>query len=86
MPAPPSNRSPTLSRDSFEPQERYSPRLDPGGWKSPSDVVSLELIERAAIERAVGICDGNIPRAATYLGVSPSTIYRKRGIHKKTPE
>ncbi len=69
----------------FEPRERYSPRIDWSSWKSPTDVVSLELIERAAIERAVGICNGNIPRAATYLGVSPSTIYRKRGIHKKTP-
>ena len=54
--------------------------LDPGRWRSPSDVVSLELIEHAAIERAVDVCDGNIPRAATYLGVSPSTIYRKRGL------
>ncbi len=56
--------------------------LDPGRWKSPSDVVSLEVIERAAIERTVEICDGNISRAATYLGVSPSTIYRKRGLQK----
>ena len=72
--------------DSFLHRERYSPCLDPGGWKSPTDVVALELIETVAIERAVGICDGNIPRAATYLGVSPSTIYRKRGINKKTPE
>ena len=45
-------------------------------------MVSLELIERAAIERTVEICDGNISRAATYLGVSPSTIYRKRGMKK----
>ena len=56
--------------------------LDPDQWQSPSDVVSLEMIERAAIERAVDICDGNIPRAATYLGVSPSTIYRKRELKK----
>ncbi len=56
--------------------------FDPGRWKSPTDVISLEVIERAAIERTVEICDGNISRAATYLGVSPSTIYRKRGLNK----
>ncbi|ARN83670.1 hypothetical protein MCBRY_003007 [Methylocystis bryophila] len=56
--------------------------LDPERWKDPSDVMSLEVIERAAIERTVEICDGNISRAATYLGVSPSTIYRKRGLNK----
>jgi DNA-binding NtrC family response regulator len=38
----------------------------------------LAELERDAIERAVGLCDGNIQRAAGLLGVSPSTIYRKR--------
>lgn len=38
----------------------------------------LSDLERAIIENAIEICDGNIPRAAGYLGVSPSTIYRKR--------
>jgi two-component system repressor protein LuxO len=35
-------------------------------------------VEREAIERAVEICEGNIPRAAAHLGISPSTLYRKR--------
>ena len=38
----------------------------------------LHVIEKEAIERAIEICDGNIPRAAALLEVSPSTIYRKR--------
>jgi two-component system repressor protein LuxO len=38
----------------------------------------LADIEREAIERAVEICDGNIPKAAAHLGISPSTLYRKR--------
>ena len=38
----------------------------------------LAEIEREAIERAVLLCDGNIPKAAAYLGISPSTLYRKR--------
>jgi two-component system repressor protein LuxO len=38
----------------------------------------LVEIERAAIERAIALCGGNIAKAAAHLGVSPSTIYRKR--------
>ena len=35
------------------------------------------LVEKNAIEKAIEICDGNIPLAAAHLGVSASTIYRK---------
>ncbi|MCA0937867.1 sigma-54 dependent transcriptional regulator [Vibrio alginolyticus] len=42
-----------------------------------SDIVPLWMTEKLAIERAINACDGNIPRAAGYLDVSPSTIYRK---------
>ncbi len=38
----------------------------------------LWLVEREAIESAIDICDGNVPKAAAMLGVSPSTVYRKR--------
>jgi len=38
----------------------------------------LARIERETIERAIKICDGNIPKAAALLEVSPSTIYRKK--------
>ncbi len=38
----------------------------------------LAELEREAIERAVALCDGNIPKAAAHLGISPSTLYRKR--------
>jgi two-component system repressor protein LuxO len=38
----------------------------------------LAELEREAIERAVALCGGNIAKAAAHLGVSPSTIYRKR--------
>lgn len=40
-------------------------------------VRALKDVERDAIEDAIAACDGNIPRAAGLLGVSPSTIYRK---------
>ena len=38
----------------------------------------LAEVEKAVIERAISLCDGNIPRAAAHLCISASTIYRKR--------
>ena len=38
----------------------------------------LAEIERYAIETAIDFCNGNIPKAAALLDVSPSTIYRKK--------
>lgn len=44
---------------------------------SVQDIFPLWLTEKNAIEQAIKACDGNIPKAAGYLDVSPSTIYRK---------
>jgi two-component system repressor protein LuxO len=41
-------------------------------------IVPLWQVERDAIESAIAFYDGNIPRAAAALEISPSTIYRKR--------
>jgi two-component system, repressor protein LuxO len=38
----------------------------------------LWQIERDVIEGALSACNGSIPQAARILGVSPSTLYRKR--------
>jgi DNA-binding NtrC family response regulator len=38
----------------------------------------LWQIEKDVIERAIAHCNGNIPKAAALLEISPSTIYRKR--------
>jgi two-component system repressor protein LuxO len=38
----------------------------------------LATVERETIERAIELCNGNIPKAAGLLDVSPSTIYRKK--------
>lgn len=43
-----------------------------------NDVTPLWKIEKYAIEKAIEVCDGNIPRAAAMLEISPSTIYRKK--------
>ncbi len=45
---------------------------------STADIQPLWLEEKQVIERAIGLCDGNIPRAAAFLEISASTIYRKR--------
>lgn len=37
----------------------------------------LWRVEKDAIEHAIRLCDGNIPRAAAMLEIAPSTIYRK---------
>ncbi|MCE7602508.1 sigma-54 dependent transcriptional regulator [Vibrio fluvialis] len=44
---------------------------------SVHEIFPLWMTEKQAIEKAIEACDGNIPRAAGYLDVSPSTIYRK---------
>lgn len=38
----------------------------------------LEDIEKGVIEATIASCNGSIPSAANVLGISPSTIYRKR--------
>ncbi len=40
--------------------------------------MELWQIEKEAIESTIAACKGSIPKAAKILGVSPSTIYRKR--------
>ncbi len=38
----------------------------------------LEEVEREVIEHALRVCDGHVGEAARHLGISDSTIYRKR--------
>ncbi|MEZ8824930.1 quorum-sensing sigma-54 dependent transcriptional regulator LuxO [Vibrio amylolyticus] len=44
---------------------------------SVHDIFPLWVTEKTAIEQAIDACEGNIPKAAGYLDVSPSTLYRK---------
>ncbi len=41
-------------------------------------VKPLWQVERQAIEEALALCGGNVPRAAALLEVNPSTIYRRK--------
>ena len=66
-----------------DPMETAEEPPDVGGLADaeqtpPPLVRPLWQIERDTIEAAIRHCDGNIPRAAALLEVSPSTIYRKR--------
>lgn len=42
------------------------------------EIRPLAEVERAHIERAIALCGGNIGTAATLLGISRATIYRKK--------
>ncbi len=46
-------------------------------FEHKGDIEPLWIVEKRAIKTAIDMCDGNIPRAAGLLEVSPSTIYRK---------
>jgi DNA-binding NtrC family response regulator len=48
------------------------------GLINASKIRPLWQIEKQVIEETIEHCDGNIPRAAALLEISPSTIYRKR--------
>ncbi len=50
----------------------------PGTEARVKGIRPLAEMEREAIEQAIASCGGNIPKAAALLGVSASTIYRKR--------
>ena len=50
----------------------------PASPKDSAPLKPLWLVEKEAIEHAIALCSGNIPRAAALLALSPSTIYRKR--------
>jgi len=49
-----------------------------GVTTDPAVIRPLAVVEREAIESALTVCGGNVPRAAAALGVSPSTLYRKK--------
>lgn len=43
--------------------------------------LNLDLVERRTIERALGIYDGNISRAAAALGLTRPALYRRMARH-----
>ena len=47
------------------------------GRSKNNDVLNLEELERMAIERALKLSEGNMNKAAEYLGISRFALYRK---------
>ncbi|MFM5523163.1 sigma-54-dependent transcriptional regulator [Aeromonas jandaei] len=72
---PPLNGVRTLSVTAAATQQPAATATTPavGGPIRP-----LWLVEKEVIEQAIASCDGNIPKAAALLEISPSTIYRKK--------
>jgi two-component system repressor protein LuxO len=52
--------------------------VEPRAVESTKRIRPLADTEREAIEEAVRLCGGNIAKAAAFLGISPSTLYRKQ--------
>lgn len=60
------------------PPRRAAPLPPKGSDIAARSLQPLWQVERDAIETAIRLCGGNIPRAAALLEISPSTIYRKK--------
>jgi two-component system repressor protein LuxO len=60
------------------PAIRRPPPAGPAVHADAAPIRPLKDLEREAIEQAIAHFNDNIPQAAAALGVSPSTIYRKR--------
>ena len=56
----------------------HRPRVD--------TIKPLDQVEREAIEDALTACNGRVRLAAQYLGINPSTLYRKIAAWEKEPE
>lgn len=74
--------SPSLSSETpYGAIEQYSqrpPTPSPSIETKHTMIQPLAIVEREVIEHAIACCEGNIPKAAALLEVSPSTIYRKK--------
>jgi DNA-binding NtrC family response regulator len=80
----PLGAGPTRSGHSASaPLPRFAADQDPAPAEPTQAIRPLAEVEREAIERAIEVCGGNIAKAAGSLGVSPSTLYRKRAAEER---
>lgn len=70
LPAPP-------SASAGMPEMAQAP-LAPAPPGSQDAIEPLAVAERHYIEHVIALCGGNLQLAARKLGISPSTIYRKK--------
>ncbi|TAH32342.1 MAG: sigma-54-dependent Fis family transcriptional regulator [Alphaproteobacteria bacterium] len=64
-----------ISGDNIAPSNDPRPDI---GIAALRQIQPLWRVEKDTIEEAIALCEGNIPKAANLLEVSPSTIYRKK--------
>jgi DNA-binding NtrC family response regulator len=60
-----------------EQQQNVQSTISTSPTSSMSSIATLADVEKHAIEQAIELCQDNIVKAASLLGVSPSTLYRK---------
>ena len=53
------------------------PPATPAAVARAPEIEPLDTVVRRTIEQAIALSDGNIPKAAAALQVSPSTLYRR---------
>jgi two-component system, repressor protein LuxO len=58
--------------------DNFVPAFTETASSSRANLLPLWQIERDAIMNALRICDGNVTRAAAYLEIGASTLYRKK--------
>jgi DNA-binding NtrC family response regulator len=78
LPPPLSDLNPNTFRASPAAEPPSGATLAASGLVDSGAIRPLWQIEKQVIEETIARCDGNIPRAAALLEISPSTIYRKR--------
>ncbi len=62
----------TTNSDSYLQNEKQNSVM------TEKDIRPLWIEEKEIIERAINACKGNVPKAAAFLDISASTIYRKK--------
>ncbi len=68
-----------------EQQQNVQSTISTSPPSSMSSIATLADVEKHAIEQAIELCQDNIVKAASLLGVSPSTLYRKIQQWQTTP-
>ena len=67
---------PEVNSTTFNPWDHFLSST--AGRSAVGTHLTLDEIERSAIDQAIAFAEGSLPIAARNLGISPSTLYRKR--------
>ena len=73
----PAERAVILGDGSLLRPENFMFQASVSRQKKEEEVLNLEQLERQAVERAMRLSEGNVTRAAEYLGITRFALYRK---------